>query len=399
MGRYLFYLTAEVKDDERAFLSRNGRFVRVLDPGLHRIFDASHAYAVEFFKVVGTTFPIDRIRLLQSIAPDVVERYFAVVAAKPDEIIFVMLDGETKFYITPRNPSAYWKCVTRVETDTVSVKDSNRADPFVAERHGVTRAAIVLDSQIESHEAGLLFVDGVLSEKLAPGRHMFWQLLRKIEVRKFDLRAQPLEVTAQEILTKDRVGLRITLTAFWHIVDPERVAVAAADLANLIYRLIQFAIREAVVTRTLDEILGARDAIDAEIRSYVAARAPELGIAIGEFGLKDVILPGDVRALLNKVVEADRTARANLIRRQEETAATRSLLNTARLMENNPTLLRLKELESLERLVEKVGRIDLHAGPGLSAFEPLLKGLYRLDPDGDSASGAQRDAPDDVAKP
>jgi regulator of protease activity HflC (stomatin/prohibitin superfamily) len=351
--------------------------------------------------VVGTTFPMDRIRLLQSVAPDVVERYFVVAAAKPDEIVFVMLDGETKFYATPRNPSAYWKCVSRVETDTVSVKETNRADLLVAERHGVTRAAIVLDSQIESYEAGLLYVDGVLTEKLAPGRHMFWQLLRKIEVRKFDLRPQPLEVTAQEILTKDRIGLRITLTAFWRIVDPERVALAAADLPNLIYRLIQFAIREVVVTRTLDEILGARDAIDSEIRSYVSARAPDLGIAIGEFGLKDVILPGDVRALLNKVVEADRTARANLIRRQEETAATRSLLNTARLMENNPTLLRLKELESLERLVEKVGRIDLHAGPGLSAFEPLLKGLYRLDPDAGSASGGERGsgASDDVPTP
>jgi hypothetical protein len=55
---------------------------------------------------------------------------------------------------------------------------------------------------------------------------------------------------------------------------------------------------------------------------------------------------------------------ANLVRRQEETAATRSLLNIAKLMEDNPLLLRLKELESLERLVEKVGRIDLHAGEG-----------------------------------
>jgi hypothetical protein len=92
--------------------------------------------------------------------------------------------------------------------------------------------------------------------------------------------------------------------------------------------------------------------------------------------VKDVILPGDVRDLLNKVVEAERVAKANLIRRQEETAATRSLLNTAKLMENNPLLMRLKELEALEKLVEKVGRIDLHAGGG--GFDVLLDKLYRL---------------------
>jgi hypothetical protein len=80
---------------------------------------------------------------------------------------------------------------------------------------------------------------------------------------------------------------------------------------------------------------------------------------------------------VGKVVEAGRVAKANLIRRQEETAATRSLLNTARLMEENPLLLRLKELESLERLVEKVGRIDLHAGDG-QGFDALLTRLVRL---------------------
>ena len=170
----------------------------------------------------------------------------------------------------------------------------------------------------------------------------------------------------------------MTLTAFTKVVDPEKAALAAGDVANTLYRLVQFAIREAVATRTLDEILAARDTIDREVRAFVTERAGTLGVEIGEIGVKDVILPGDVRELLNKVVEAERTAKANLIRRQEETAATRSLLNTARLMEDNPLLLRLKELEALEKLVEKVGRIDLHAGAGAGGFDALLQNLYSL---------------------
>ena len=193
-----------------------------------------------------------------------------------------------------------------------------------------------------------------------------------------DLRPTPLEVTAQEILTKDRINIRVTLTAFYRIVDPERAVTAAADLPSTLYRLVQFAIREAVATRSLDDILAARDSIDTEVRAYVAERALAMGAEVGEIGVKDVILPGEVRDLLNKVVEAERVARANLIRRQEETAATRSLLNTARLMEDNPLLLRLKELEALERLVEKVGHIDLHSGETGGGFQSLLTGLYRL---------------------
>ncbi len=144
-----------------------------------------------------------------------------------------------------------------------------------------------------------------------------------------------------------------------------------------LYRLVQFAIREAVASRTLDEVLSAKSVLDAELRDYVRERVAETGIEVTELGVKDVILPGEIRELVNKVVEAERTAKANLIRRQEETAATRSLLNTAKLMEENPLLLRLKELESLERLVEKVGRIDLHAGEG-QGLDALLTKLVRL---------------------
>jgi hypothetical protein len=111
----------------------------------------------------------------------------------------------------------------------------------------------------------------------------------------------------------------------------------------------------------------------------LTGRLPDQRLA----SVKDVILPGDVRDLLNKVVEAERVAKANLIRRQEATAATGSLLNTARacLMGDNPLLLRLEELEALERLVEKVARIDLHAGAG--GFDALLQNLYRLRAEGD----------------
>jgi regulator of protease activity HflC (stomatin/prohibitin superfamily) len=156
---------------------------------------------------------------------------------------------------------------------------------------------------------------------------------------------------------------------------------ASGDVNATLYRLIQFAIREAVAARSLDEILAARDTIDREVRAYVSERAAALGAEVGEIGVKDVILPGDVRDLLNKVVEAERVAKANIIRRQEETAATRSLLNTAKLMENNPLLLRLKELEALEKLVEKVGRIDLHTGAGAGGFDALLSNLYKLSAD------------------
>jgi hypothetical protein len=374
----LFNFKVVVKDDERAFLLRDGRFERLLGPGRFVALDYGRRLTAETVKVVRAEIAADKALLFAKTHPAVAAEHFEIVQVGANEVAIVSLDGEPKHLVSPNSTRAFWKTITRVDVERIDVASEWR----VAKRHldklDPARTPMVVLAQVEANEAGLLFIDGKLIERLAAGRHAFWAVGRTIKVTKIDTRPTPLEVTAQEILTKDRVGIRVTLTAFTRVIDPEKAALAAGDVANTVYRLVQFAIREAVATRTLDEILAARDTIDREVRAFVTERAANLGVEIGEIGVKDVILPGDVRELLNKVVEAERTAKANLIRRQEETAATRSLLNTARLMEDNPLLLRLKELEALEKLVEKVGRIDLHAGAGAGGLDALLANLYSL---------------------
>jgi len=366
-----------VRDDERAFLTRDGRFERLLGPGRHVFLDPFTRQNAEVAKVVRAELAADRALLLQRTHPAVAKENFEIIQAGANEVAIVSFDGEPKHLVMPNTTRAFWKTATSVEVERIDTGAEMRVLKRHLDKLDLSRMTAVAQVVVEAHEAGLLIVDGELRERLKPGRHAFWQVGRTVRVQKVDLRPQPLEVTAQEILTKDRVGIRVTLTAFYRIVDPELAVTASGDLANTLYRLVQFAIREAVATRTLDDILAARDTIDQEVRAFVEGRAKVLGAEVGEIGVKDVILPGDVRELLNKVVEAERVAKANLIRRQEETAATRSLLNTARLMEDNPLLLRLKELEALERLVEKVGRIDLHTGSA-GSFDALLSSLYRL---------------------
>jgi regulator of protease activity HflC (stomatin/prohibitin superfamily) len=367
-------LNVTVKDGERALLTRNGRLERVLAPGRHRLFDPLYELKAEVLDVVRAELPADRYAVLKAARPDLAAELFEAVETKADEIAIVSLDGRPVHLITPWQVRVYWKVATRIDVERIDVS----GDPRVDARHLTmierNRSTVVTETVVENHEAGLLYVEGRLVERLAPGRHAFWTVGRKIEVKRLDLRPQAVEITAQEMLTKDRIALRVTLTAFRRVVDPERTVATVPDVDAWLYRLVQFAIREAVAGRTLDEVLSAKAALDTELRDYVRARVAESGVEVTELGVKDVILPGEIRELVNKVVEAERVAKANLIRRQEETAATRSLLNTARLMEENPLLLRLKELE---RLVEKVGRIDLHAGDG-QGLDALLTRLVRL---------------------
>lgn len=382
MSRLTFWTTAVVKDDERAFLRRDGRFVRLLEPGRFADFDPFQQLSVEIVKILRAEIAPEKALLLAKTEPDIATENFAIVQPGPTEVAIVSMDGEPKHLVLANTTRAFWKTLTAIDVEMIDTTATLRVEKRHLDKLDAARAGgAFVATVVEANEAGLLYVDGVLTEQLKPGRHAFWSVGRTVRIAKADLRPQALEVTAQEILTKDRVGIRVTLTAFVRIVDPEKAALASGDVNATLYRLVQFAIREVVAGRTLDEILAARHAIDNEVRAYVVNRAGALGAEIGEIGIKDVILPGDVRELLNKVVEAERIAKANIIRRQEETAATRSLLNTSKLMENNPLLLRLKELEALEKLVEKVGRIDLHTGAGAGGFDALLNNLYKLGTD------------------
>lgn len=378
--RARLYLTVVVKDDERALLSRDGKFVRVLGAGRHELLDPFARLSAETFKVVRGEIAWDRYATIASVDAEAAAGNFVAVQTGAGEVAVVSFDGQPTHLMTPWQSRAFWKGVTKVDVERIDAKASLRVEKRHLEKLDTSRLTAVVQTVVEAHETALVFVDGALVEHLGAGRYAFWNVDRAVRVQKLDLRPQALEITAQEILTKDRVSVRVTLTAFYRIADPVKAVTAATDVAQTLYKVTQFAIREAVAARTLDDILSARDRLDGELRAFVATRTDALGVTIEELGVKDVILPGEIRELINKVVEAERTAKANLIRRQEETAATRSLANTAKLMEDNKLLLRLKELESLEKLVEKVGRIDLHASQG-QGLEAILKSLFRLDGD------------------
>jgi regulator of protease activity HflC (stomatin/prohibitin superfamily) len=380
MTRKMFSLEVVVRDSERAIMYRDGRFDRILGPGRHRIFDPYNRMASEVLPIARAEFGRDAYLALASADRKAAEANFTVVETKANEVAIVFFDGQPAAVMGPWTTRVFWSALTKVTVEKIDVSANPRMTTpqylAVQAARGTVPSATAL---VEAHELGILFQNGEIAEILKPGSYAYWAVDRQIRIVRYDMRPQALEITAQEILTKDRVSIRVTLTAFWRYLDLKTVLANSVNAAEALYKITQFAIREAVASRTLDDILGARDRLDAEVRSSVIERTKTLGIAVEEFGVKDVILPGEIRELINKVVEAERTAKANLIRRQEETAATRSLLNTARLMEDNKLLLRLKELEALEKLVEKVGRIDLHATGQGQGLEAILRSLFRFD--------------------
>jgi regulator of protease activity HflC (stomatin/prohibitin superfamily) len=222
-----------------------------------------------------------------------------------------------------------------------------------------------------------LFVDGKFARLLEPGAYAFWNLRNNVAVETVELRVQSMEVSGQELLTRDKVSLRVNLAASLRVTDPVAARTQVAKYSEHVYRELQYGLRKAISSKTLDELLGDKASLDADIFAAVRGPIGAVGVEVLGVGVKDVILPGEMKDILNGVVQAEKSAQANVIRRREEANATRSLLNTAKLIEESPVLMRLKELEALEKITEKIDKLTVFGG-----LEGVMKQLVSLKSDG-----------------
>jgi regulator of protease activity HflC (stomatin/prohibitin superfamily) len=352
-----------IASHERGFLHHGSEYVRYLSPGVTWAWGWNRSV-----RVVDTR----EVELLSPEHPqhENLEIYLrdprcwedlVVVDVAEDQRAIVLVDGRVHAVLGPGR-RAYWKALRRVEAQVYQADELRL-------KHRLLDAVLTADGgrqlqevSVPSGHCGLLYVDESLREVLAPGRYAFWRGVARIRCAVTDLREVSLAVSGQEILTADKVSLRVNLVAGFRVVDARLAAESCDSVHGALYNELQLALREAVGGRKLDELLTAKDEVGAEVKAAVAPRAELMGAKLGSVGLKDVILPGDMKVLLNQVIEAEKRAQANLIARREETAATRSLLNTAKLIESSPTLLRLKELEAAERMASSIGSIQIASG-------------------------------------
>lgn len=260
----------------------------------------------------------------------------------------------------------------QAEAITVEVLDVSGVEalPLRDEARALVPGTDYLEATAAEGTTVVRYVDGALEAVLGAGRHAAWTVRRKVILAVIDLREKVVAVSGQEVMTKDRVTLRLNLAASYRVADARRLATVARAPDEIVYLAVQLAAREAVATRTLDELLAARESLGAELRPAIEARAQAVGLSLLEVGLKDLVLPGEMKTLLNRVIEAQKAAEANVIMRREETAATRSLAQTAKVLAENPLLVRLKELEAYKELAAKVGNVHVVLGDGaLSKLE------------------------------
>ena len=359
-------LEATIELSQRAILMRDGKPERILAPGHYAYWGKHNKLAI---------WNTDDL----------------VFAAQPDILAMFPADWYTTVHIAmmqravvsrDERPVKFLRPgVHRIWTVNpgvaVTLYDVTAAAPELTdELRAVIPAGELVEAQVRQFERGLKYTHGKFEELLEPGRYAYWNHPgARIAVTVLDTRLQQLKIEGQELMTKDKVTLRLTLTAEYAPADAPTTVHAVADVKDAIYLAVQLAAREFVAGVTLDELLEARDTLTRYLEEQVIPRAEAFGVRVQRVGVKDVILPGEMKTLLNKVIEAEKAAAANVILRREDAAATRNMANTAKVIADNPVLMRLKELETMKEIAEKIDEIKLVMGTeGLKHLMPFANG-------------------------
>lgn len=345
---------------QRGLLLKQGTYVKMLQPGTYRLttFGGTHIIVMDTampFEIVGKDLQL-------FLHDDKLKQELDIVHVLDHEYV-LHYEDERFSGLLKAGTYAYWNVLKQHRFVHIDIRHPElpaQVDPVILPK--LTGYYQMLE--VAEHEAGVLYYNHVMQRELKPGKYYFWRGPVAVSLQKVDLRQQQLDMTGQEMMTEDKVTLRLNFVCQYKVEAPLLV-LAIKSFEEQIYIQLQLILREYIGTLKLDDLLKMKQEIAAFVMSRLHEKEREYGIRFVSAGVKDIILPGDIKDILNTVLLAEKKAQANTITRREETASTRSLLNTAKLMDENETLYRLKELEFLEKICEKIGSISLTGGSNL----------------------------------
>ncbi len=363
-----------VNQNERGFQFRAGRFEKMLGPGAYFCFGQTTIRKVKLDQGLHSVFEPSLLHIFEQ--DETFRSEVFVVDVADGQVGVHFANGRFQQILKPGH-YVFWKAGEEHTCPLYTCDSPEVTDELPPNVRKELRSMKLLSTfQVSESEVGLLLFDGSYQRTLEPGCYDFWANTGiTATVRYISTRRQELSLTGQEILTKDKVGVRLNFVCSYHVTDPLRAFREIGDWGDIeqqFHTAVQLTVREYVTSVTLDELLMSRDTIAQSLLESIRPKAERLCIDVEDAGIRDVILPGDVRDIMNTVLLAEKRAQANVITRREEVASTRSLLNTAKLMDENQTLYKLKELEYLERICENVGSISVSGGDLLSQLRDIL---------------------------
>jgi regulator of protease activity HflC (stomatin/prohibitin superfamily) len=201
---------------------------------------------------------------------------------------------------------------------------------------------------INQYERGVVLTLGKFSGVRQPGLRIVVPIIQRMI--KVDVRSTPIDVTKQEVITKDNVTLGVDAVVYLRVIDPAK---AVLETTNYIYATSQFAqaaLRDVTGSVEMDDLLGKREQISLQIKEIVDRQTDVWGIDVESVKVQNIELPQDMKRAMSKQAEAEREKRANVINSDGEMLAAQTLANAAKILAGTPGAINLRTLNTIERI-------------------------------------------------
>lgn len=351
----MFRQKVRINEGRVGLVFREGDLLQVLGTGEHKI---KHSDVLDVYDRSKQFVPVGHELNVLLTHVDLASEL--TVVEVPDQHLMLMYTDGLFTRVLGAGKYAYWNGSSEYRFELLDLS-SKEMITGLSKNLLIRREllAFVRVFEVGTSERGVLFVDGHFVKELGSGIYYFWRNATPVLVLKTDVRQRQMEISGQEILTKDKAGVRLNVQVLFRVTDIVKALTEVKDFEKQLYAMVQLAVREFAGTYTLDELLEKKEEIGTHVVESVEQKVTELGVKLVSCGVRDIILPGEMRSIMNQVLVAQKQAQANVITRREETASTRSLLNTAKLMEDNDMLFKLKEMEFVEKIADKIGEITV----------------------------------------
>ena len=360
-----------INENQRGLLFKNGQYIKILYAGKHTFL--SNSYTIEIVDI-SREFSVRGFDLSVFIKDKELMEQLSVVDVKDQTLVLHYVNGKFQ-NLLESGKHAYFNVFDEHEFKKIDISNVEVSEDISKHLFNQIPDRLFYKIEVASHQKARLYFDKKYVRLLDEGTYYFWNNGTKIEADFVDTRIMQIDITGQEILTLDKVAVRINFVCKYRITDYVKIHTEIDDYEKQMHITLQLALREYIGKHRLDDILENKEQISELVFNKLKEKQAEYYIDVYEAGIKDIILPGEIRDIMNTVLIAEKKAQANVITRREEVASTRSLLNTAKLMDENATLYKLKELEHIEKICENVGNITVAGGNGiLSEITKIVKG-------------------------
>ncbi|MFN8436253.1 MAG: slipin family protein [Cytophagales bacterium] len=339
---------------QKGLVFKNNNYKRLLNEGTHWLMPFEEIFICDITKPLVSPFHIDI--LLKDAA---IVAATTLVEVKNNEIVLKYENGLFAG-VLQAGRYVFWNGLIQYTFNRIDLSHLD-IDPQIDKSVLLSKEVLpyVRSFTVDAFEKAIMFIDGKQHKILEAGTYYFWKNSTTIHVSKIDTRSLQMEISGQEILTKDKAALRVSCYVQYAVSDIIKALIDNKEYDKQLYVNMQLTLREFIGSLTLDEFLERKEQVSNAILQAATAKATDLGVTLKGCGIRDVILPGEMKEIMNQVLIAEKKAQANTIMRREETASTRSLLNTAKLMEDNAMLFKLKEMEYVEKIAEKINNITV----------------------------------------